>query len=67
MRPKIKTIAENKSMAKADQNKGELEPEIEEFLSLLARIAARVLTNDGAERENSPKEIENESGSIPKG
>lgn len=54
-------------MAKADQNKGELEPEIEEFFSLLARIAARVLTNDRAERENSPKEIENESGSIPKG
>jgi len=53
-------------MADADQTKIEAEPEIEEFLSLLARIAVRVLTKSRPERENGPRDLENESSSIRK-
>jgi hypothetical protein len=52
-------------MTKAiDDPEGRLEPEVDEFLSLLTKIAMRLLTSDRAERENSgPKkdsEVANE-------
>jgi hypothetical protein len=56
-------------MAKVTETNNQLEPEIEEFLSLLANIAARLLTKSKAERENDPakgRETENESSSVRK-
>jgi hypothetical protein len=69
----MKTTANNrrekKPKADADPVKTEVEPEIDEFLSLLARIAARVLTKDGIESKNGiigNCGEENESGDIRK-
>jgi hypothetical protein len=54
-------------MVERENGQGKLEPEIEDFLSLLASIAARVLTRHRPERENGPTESsedENESSGI---
>lgn len=54
---------------KAEKVQTNIEPEVEEFLALLAKIAVRVLTRRRAERENGPgqrSQVDNESGSIRK-
>jgi hypothetical protein len=48
----VKIEVETVNMASIGKSQGQIEPEIEEFLSLLAMIAARVLTKTQAERDN---------------
>jgi hypothetical protein len=66
----VKIEVETVNMASIGKSQGQIEPEIEEFLSLLAKIAARVLTKTQAERDNlvserQDSEVGNEGSGIP--
>lgn len=58
-------------MAGTEKPPEQIEPEVEEFLSVLAKIAARLLTPGQAERDNKlserrGSEVEDEGGSVHK-
>jgi len=58
------------NVASIGKSQEQIEPEIEEFLSLLAKIAIRVLTKTQAERDNlisekQDSEVGNEGSGIP--
>ena len=66
----MKMEVETVIMSSIGESEGQIEPEIEEFLCLLAKIAARVLTKTQAERDNlvlerQDSEVGNEGSGIP--